>query len=332
MSNQERTDSARAAAPRARTLAVWPESQQGLPAQEPTVRLIFHGLLCILFDGSSGCFVGTHNTSAHAGHPHPHRYVIQVWRREGGVCHSLHEPYDIGDPKSASRLDVRVANPDLIDGTYVYTRDPFERPDPAGGNDPHDWRWVIDFDDMYPGGVTLNPDAVMNGVTINNGLFYTLRKTCSKFLFRPEDDDSGASDTQLGSVAHYVAANIYLKPDDGAVTLSGGPFDVPLTLRPEPGVTFQVDITNNCNDGDPGCQFDSDPAQPKEKRSDFFLYYEAFDQGDEPELELILSDPCPKLLNIDAEFIEMGVCPSSRVRSSDDTPCGAVGASQTPPP
>lgn len=332
MSNKERTNAARASAPRARTLADWPESHQGLPEREPSVRIIFHGLLCIFFNGSSGCFVGTHNTSAVAGHQHPHSYAIQLWRREGGVCHPQ-PPQTVGNPTNVTRLTITTTNPELLDGTYVYTRDPFKRPDPTNGNDPNDWRWVIDFDEMYPDGVDIDWDALQNGVTIDNGLFYTLRTTCAKFLRRPEDDDSGDSDIELGSLAHYVAANIYLKPGDGMVTLSGGPFAEDIHLHAEPGVTHQVDITNNCNEGHAGCKFNSDPDQPKEQRNDFFLYYDVLDQGYEPEYELIRSEPCPRLpVDLEAELIKMDVCPSPRIRSTDDAPCGVVGFSQTPPP
>jgi hypothetical protein len=332
MSNRERTGYARSGAPRARTVAVWEESQQGLPQREPTVRIIFHGLLCLFFDGSSGCYVGTHNTSADAAHhPHPHQYAVQVWKKEGDVCHQLYSQV-LGNPHDAAHLEITTENPELFDGTYVYTRDPFKRPDPGNGNDPHDWRWIIDFNDLYPDGVDVDPDTLESGVTIDNGLFYTLSKTCAKFKLRPEDDDTGASDIKIGSVAHHVAANIYLRADDGVVTLTGGPFTDPLPLRAEPNVTYQVDITNNCNQGHPGCKFDSDPNKPKEVRSDFFLYYDVFDQHGEPEYELILSEPCPSIRDIDAELTEMGVCTSPHVRSNDDSPCGATGFSQTPPP
>ncbi|HEX8501096.1 MAG TPA: hypothetical protein VF659_10955 [Pyrinomonadaceae bacterium] len=332
MYEKERTRPSQGRASRERGFVVWPGSRQGRPRREPTVRVVFHGLLCLSFDGSAACRVGTHNTSAGPGHSHPHRFVVDVWEKNGGVCPNqpTHHKH-VGNPKSVSRLDITATNPELLDGTYVYARDTFTRPDPADANDPNDWRWVVDFDRLYPAGVSVNEDTLLNGVKLNNGLFYTVWKTCSKFLLRPSGQPAGPSDIQLGSVAHYIAADIFLRPGDGVVTLSGGPFRRPLKLPAAGDKTYQVDITNNCTDGHNDCQFDPAPHNPKERRNDFFLYYDVFAPRPDPEYEMVLAEPCAAPPDFDRVFRERGICSNRLLRSSDDAPCGAVGVSRPIP-
>jgi len=331
MSNQERTRKIKEGAPRLGGYAIWPGSQQGLPTREPTIRIIFHGLLCLFFEGNRGCYVGTHNTTG-AGHKHPHQYVVRVWKKTNGQCPPRPQyEHTIGNPQHKPTLNIAVTNPDQLDGTYVYTRGPFTRPDSDNRNDPNDWRWMIDFDEVNSLGTRVNHEKLGNGVRIDNGLFYTLRKTCAKFALRPGGQPDDTKDIPFGSVAQIIAANIYLKPD-GMVTLSGGPFRDPLPLQAGQGESYQIDIFNDCHDGQKKCEFTPTHPSKKEERNDFYLYYQIFDPPAPDEYELVLSKPCKKALDIDRELKEMGVCEVDRERSTDDAPCGATGFGRTPPP
>jgi hypothetical protein len=188
---------------------------------------------------------------------------------------------------------------------------------------------MIDFErDVYPGGVgAKNPSPLRPGVKISNGLFYTLHKTDSQFVLHPPAS-SGKPDKELGSVAEVVAANIYLQTG-GSVTLSGGPFVLPQPLIALPGLTYQIDITNNCNRAKTGCNYNKS-ANTKEERNDFYLYYETFTlPANEPEYELICTMPKRPRKDI-------GICVERHteraILMTDDAPCGAVGFGQSPPP
>lgn len=307
-------------------------SEAGFPAQEPTVTILFHGLQCSFFEGTSWCTVGLHNTTHTRPHPQPHDYVVKIWKKVNGACPA--KPYKhliIGDPKLVSKMHVTAEGvAEGFEGVHVYQRDPFNRPDPDNTNDPKDWRWAIDFDELYEE-INIKPGTLDPGVIINNGLFYTLRKTRSKFRLHPVGQPDAEGNIVLGSVAEFLAANIYLKQPDGAgqpggkVTLSGGKFhNTPEVLVAEPGITYQIDITNNCDNvaQNPPCKFMSAQGNPKEVRNDFYLYYKLFDPQPEPEYELIITE---RIEPLDEHLEQFGACGLPGARATDDAPCGGVG-------
>jgi hypothetical protein len=311
ITNREQVSDRRAAAQVTKTYVEWREA---FPLAEPTVRIIFHGLFCFFFDRKDDCFVGTHNTTQQSGHPHtthPHDYRIIIRQKHGDTI-DWEIPYPGGNPQSYPRLNIKVmgsAFPGGVEpGVYVYTgpnHDQFFR---EVGNDRRDWRWIIDFEGIvYPGGVSgINAAALRPGIRIDNGLFYTFHKTLSNYDLVAEG--SGTSIT-LNNVADIMAANIYLAAG-GSVRVTGGPVGE-RTLNFEEGRTYEIDILNLCDGhAHEACHYEPTHLD-KQRRNDFFLYYDTFDA----------SQNRPEYLLIN----RMDVIPAD-----DDTPCGAVAFDQTP--
>ena len=304
-----------AAAAAAKTYVEW---RDAFPAAEPTVRIIFHGLFCFFFDGKDECHVGTHNTTRQPGHPHnthPHDYQVTVTQMDGGAVTDRFT-HMIGNPQRFPRINFRTTGSafpgGVAPGAYVYTGPNHAQFNRNPGDDPKDWRWIIDFEDrMYPGGVKgINAAALRAGMRIDNGLFYTKQRTSKPFDLLPE---GGGAPIPLNNIAEIVAANIYLAEGGFVKLTGGGPVLNERKLEYAPNRTFEVEILNLCDgNAHTPCQFE--PTSPdKQKRNDFFLYYDTFDRlQNRPEYLLILRTP--------------------GLKSKDDTPCGAVGFGQTPEP
>lgn len=305
VSNQGQVPAAAAALPK--TYVEW---RDAFPVAEPTVRISFHGLFCFFFDGKDECFVGTHNTTQQPGHPHtthPHEYRITVSQKDGGVLTDQFT-HLIKDPQRFPRLNVKTtggAFPNGFDpGVYVYTGPNHAQFNRNPGDDQQDWRWIIDFEDrMYPGGVKgKNPGALRAGVKIDNGLFYTKHKTTKDFDLVPE---GGGTTIPLNNVAEIMAANIYLASGGFVRLTGGGPVLDMRKLEHAPNRIYEVEITNLCDGAaHESCHYDP-LSLDKQKRNDFFLYYDTFDPSqNRPEYLLIRRGDV--------------------VRATDDTPCGPV--------
>ena len=296
---------------------------------DPTVRIIFHGLLSFFFDGNRRCQVGVPNITQGLPqqHAHPHEFEVNVWTILGGQCPPIPVSFPIGNPKLVQKVDITVTNPQQLDGVYVYEKDPqnaFDRLDPHGDNDPKDWRWVLDVESnlMYPTGVTESPDTLNPSVFINNGLFYTYYKTKSTFLLHPSDS---SGDKRIGNYAEILACNIYLALGS-SVTISIPPLPMPLTLPGGPGLKYQIDITNNCRKNGQRCRFTQ--SGPKENRNDFYLYYQTFARPPrQPEYELRLENEVQDQTALD--ICQERSDEKKRIDSSRSSPCGGIVHSQT---
>lgn len=322
MSTEQKVNGPKAAAPLPKTYVEW---QDAFPGGASTVRIVFHGLFGFFFNDRK-CFVGTHNTTRQPGHPHtdhPHEYKVTISQRDAGILTGF-LPYEVntGNPLEVPVLDIDVAGSAFpggkAPGVYVYTGLRHAQFSRSPGDDEKDWRWIIDFEDkVYPMGVQGKIwEAMQPGVTINNGLFHTDLLTHAQFDLVPE---GGGAAIPLNSIAHMVAANIYLAPG-GTVHITGGPVG-DLLLEYKKNRTFEVFVSNLC-DGDihPPCDYQPD-AGSKEGRNDFFLHYETFNPAlNKPEYMLVKREtPVDGLLRTE-NFI------------SDDSPCGSVGYGGTPPP
>ena len=297
----------------------------------PTVRLVFGGLMWFIFHGDDECQVGIHNTTQGLilPHRHPHELEIKIWRLTGSCTAQQDcgrpERIHIGNPKTITGIQIDVNNPtSTSEGVHVYQRDPFNRLDPS--SDPNDWRWVIDFEKapLYSTGINLKDETINPGVSINNGLFYTLQKTSSEFEFIPV---GGSGSTPIGNVASYVGGNIYLQ-HQGDVTLTvqrAFPHaSTQRTLKWASGMCYQIDITNHCIKGNEPCEFDPDHNTDRRKRNDFYLYYDTFERPPfQPEYALkrkrkVLPAPTPDFCTEDRDRKHM--------KSNNEAPCGPVGA------
>jgi hypothetical protein len=315
MSKERYVPKTRDATPLTKTYVEWHDP---FPAGSPTVKLIFHGLFSFFFDGSTRCFAGTHNTTQRPGHPHtnhPHEYMVTIVTKNGVLTTQVDNfKVNTGNPLEVSLLDIHVEGSafpgGVAPGVYAYTGPGHAQFARNPTDDRHDWRWMIDFEDkMYPGGVKGKiPAAIAPGVNINNGLFYTLKRTLAQFDLIPET--GGGAIIPLNSVAEVVAADIYLTTD-GFVQLTGGPVGN-RKLDFVPNRFYEVTITNLCDgNAHAACKYKGN-ASTKQERNDFFLHYETFDPAlNQPEYMLVkrgLGD------------------------ATDDAPCGGVGYGGSPPP
>lgn len=299
--------------------------------KDPTVRLVFHGLMWFIFHGTDECQVAIHNSTRGTifPHSHPHDFSIKVWTitdcdKAKRNCDKPRKIYD-GNPKDFAGIQIDVNRPKET-GVYVYQKDPFNPLDNKI-SDPNDWRWVTDFEraPLYPTGIKLKGEKVSPSVSINHGLFYTLHKTNSEFELIP---DGGGTPHKIGNVAEYAGGNIYLE-NGGDVTLiirhnSKPPEFIP--LKWSAGVCYQIDISNNCMKGGKPCEFDPDHKTDKKKRNDFYLYYDTFRKPSgarEYELKRTLRVAAPEA----PEDVCFEEAEKYHMTSSNDAPCGVVCAS-----
>lgn len=312
--------------------AVAPKSD-AFPSEEPTIKVVFKGLLSMRFNGDGECEVGIHNTTHETGRPQRHDLIINLWTKRLDLLGSKFEPcsgpirFPVGNPKNCSRgyelLAFRTKSP----GVHVYepTAEPFDRE--SVNNDPKDFRWILDLEGahFYDTRLTRYADTITPNFHLNNGLFYTLQKTKSTFR-RVDPKAHGEPPHHLGNVASIIAANIYLPPMDGYAVLRID--DVRIRLDSIENVQYQVDITNECNvsgecDYQPG-------AGSKQERNDFYLHFDTFKVPDgKPEYELVLETfgEFPEKPDACGEFPKKPDVSSQETKHPliDTAPCAPVG-------
>jgi hypothetical protein len=301
--------------------------RDNFPNEEPAVQIIFRGLLALAFNGKTSCEVGIHNTTQNnAAHPHPHVFDVTLWEKHSGSCGERTELFrSVSNTLVPPGVTLTTTNPSALDGVYAYQRGTFNRRNPSSSPDlnvPFDFRWVLDLEgaDFYSRPLTKNSATMRPSITIDNGLFYSFYTTRSSFQRLPV-----GSLLFLGHVAEIVGSNVYLN-DGGEVLVRintpSGPID--RTLRKQPGVSYQLDLTNNCTSGgNPAkCLFDPSSTD-KRVRNDFFLHFETFGRNaGEREFELKAFDQVPG----DSTVIPCRIDDSS---TTDPAPCSPVGFGQS---
>jgi hypothetical protein len=307
------------------------------PSRPPSVQIIFTGLECFAFDGSRNCDIGIHNTT-HASPFQPHEFRMQKWERTrlngDSRCplRPIKTDYLPQAPERVARVQIDVVNPDedvftdpdegVLDGVYVYQRQgDFIRTSPD--NDSKDFRWTLDVEgpDFY--GVGLDKDFIKLDpvVKINNGLFFTVDRTKSKFTRRSEGASGGPPDLELNHIAGIIAANIYLKPSASEVRVfvDGVRKD---TITRNDDFIYQLDVLNDCPRPHL-CPYDPRSAHDKVNRNDFYLYYDSiFAPQDSREFGLICSLIRPRELDATVCGVRLGDV-------SDPSPCVGIIFGQT---
>jgi len=299
--------------------------RDNFPNEESAVQIIFRGLLAFAFNGKTSCEVGIHNTTQNDPTlPHPHVFAVTLWEKSSGSCVRRIDLFPTKTQKTLvdPGVTLTTTNPSALDGVYAYQRGTFNRRNPSSSPDlnvPFDFRWVLDLEgaDFYGRPLTKTSATMRPSIAIDNGLFYSFYTTRSSFARLPVD-----SLLFLGHVAEIVGANVYLQ-NGGEVLVrintASGPIDT--TLRKQPGVSYQLDLTNNCTQaGDPTkCVFDPSSAD-KRVRNDFFLHSETFTRNaGEREFELkVFGSPVPG----DTTVIP---CRIDDTSSTDPAPCSPVG-------
>jgi hypothetical protein len=295
----------------------------------PDVKLVFEGLMWFIFHGDTECQVAIHNSTRGTvlPHRHPHDLAINVWTIPDcdiSRC-GKPDPISIGDPKSIAGIQIDVNNPKER-GVHVFQKDQgeFDRHNP--NNDPYDWRWVLDFEKapFYPEGIKLTSKKINPGIWINNGLFYTLHKTGSKFSLIPIG--GGGRTYEIGNVPQYIGGNIYLQ-DQGDVTLTirraFPQQSESRVLKRTAGVCYQVDFTNVCLKNGKPCDFKPDHPTSVTERNDFYLYYDTCTKpSNKQRYALKRTDAAAPA----TETFCLEPAHKGHFESSNDAPCGPVAA------
>lgn len=179
------------------------------PDRRPDVQIFFHGLLMLCPDDSGGqCRVGVHRLSV------DHKLSVEV-RVKGN------EPPDppllrLGEILDREGLSITI--PDSTRGVrkFVTTTGELNRLDET--NDEKDFRWSLDLQklDSAQPKIELKESGISPSIVINDGLFYTARRTDpAKINVRLLDPPNPAK--PLNRVARIIGANIYLEDGEQVV-------------------------------------------------------------------------------------------------------------------
>lgn len=268
-----------------------------------SVKLIFYGLMAIWRNADQHCLIGFHSKDSGK---HKHQLMVTAYRREGGgACTRLYPPEMV---PPGGKLELEVSRPDVFDGVYF-----FQPPLTSGRLHENDFRWVPNlegpawYDQVLPRKQVHDPV-----LKVRNGLFYTLMKTLS--TFRRQKFDGSSDVLYLGSIAEYVAANIYLETG-GQVSLALPSRTIPLPQAAN--VTYEVHFMNHCLKK--GTSTPCDDFKPyhtdKTERSDFYMHFDGIDLPASSELELVVAQG--------ATGSGPEICGGSK--ASDEAPCSAAG-------
>ncbi|HEY6232586.1 MAG TPA: hypothetical protein VIW64_15085 [Pyrinomonadaceae bacterium] len=175
---------------------------QTFPQGDPDVQLFFHGLLMLCPDTNGNqCRIGVHRLSVE------HKLSIDV--RAKGT--ELPDPplLRLSGPLDSMGLTVAV-EPETNAGVsmFVPTAEPFDR---NADNDPRDFRWTIDLEQLDPAQppMILDQSGISPGIVLKDGMFFTARITDPAKL-EVKLTEQGAAATGLNRVARIIGANIYL--------------------------------------------------------------------------------------------------------------------------
>lgn len=265
-----------------------------------SVKLVFYGLMALWRNADEHCLIGFHSK---ATSKHKHRLMIKAFRKVGDTCEQMGDTVMV--PQGAN-MDLEISRPDVLDGVYF-----FQPPLTNGHLHDSDFRWVVNlegpswYNQILPRKVVHNPI-----LKVRNGLFHTLMKTESTFRRQKTEGDV----LHIGSIANYVATNIYLEAG-GQVSLS-----LPgrtITCPQAENVRYELQFINHCEKSGTSraCEFKPYHLTDKTERSDFYMHFEGIDLPLNREYELIVAQG--------ATGYAPPIC--REARASDESPCSVVG-------
>ena len=299
------------------TLARTYETKPEFPVGGPSATIYFHGLLCLCFDGHTGCEVGV-NTQTPS-----HRLRFEVWKK-GSPCAQIPASLPMGFelPAGHHKMNISVNNPvEAVDGVYVYA--PASESSAGDGAYKADRgrysyvKYCVDLEgpDFHDKKLIKKPEALWPRFYINNGLFYTHQVTKSRCGL-----DRGGVLRELapGNLGLSLAADIFLGSGGSIDFVIDDEKESLLTLRIASGEKYEIAITNSCASetecGHPAASLVSTVP------NDFYLYYKALDVADEEQFDLV------NIANSgDRSRIQLGACISSATPVSDPAPCMSTG-------
>lgn len=289
-----------------------------LPTQ--SVKLVFHGLLGFYLNAlQNECLVGFHSKPTLK---HKHRLTVMAftncqpqWDEEKEV------------PTNANPV-LEVKEPNLISGVKFY------QPPSASLHDS-DFRHVIDLEgpSWYRGQLQRKPGVYKPVMSINNGLFYTLLKTKSTFKKQTQGASPTSVGDHIGSIASYVAVNIYLKPG-GTVSLKIPEAGIDLLCAYMPNTKYEIHFNNGCFKRllNKGCQFKPNDSDETE-RNDFYMHRDAVELGTGVKYQLVREPGPPSPPTPDICQTRYHPLSPEEIETTDEAPCAAVayGSVQWPP-
>jgi hypothetical protein len=280
-----------------------------------SVKLVFHGLLGFFLNSMQDeCLVGFHSKPTLR---HKHRLTVMAFKNCGPLVEEKEVPIQ-------SNPVLEVTEPKLISGVKFYQP-------PSSSFHDSDFRHVIDLEgpkwyrDRRP--LKLKSGVYKPVMSIKNGLFYTLLKTKSSFKKQIQGASPTSVSDHIGSIASYVAVNIYLSPS-GAVRLKIPEAGIDLLCAYEENTKYEIHFNNRClkhpfNPSNKECEFDPEDLD-ETNRNDFYMHRDAVELGTGVKYQLVREEgrttpPTP------------GICPSryhplspEEIRSTDEAPCAAV--------
>jgi hypothetical protein len=300
----------------------WPRLEsETLPDGDPTVFIAFNGLMALTYDQLGFVEVGIHNNAA------KHEFSIKVYEGFGSD-----EPMFARNFGPASTCPVDVIRFDISDplltGVKAFTP-PSKSDDPVDREfEDLDLRWITDFEslDFYDRRLQKKRDLFRPRMHLRHGIFVTLSSTSESKIFKREAPNDPHI---LGRVATIIGALVYLEPD-GFIAVRIGTEQ--LRLEAKDNRTYIVYVENSCAKQE--CKFE--PASTvKEKRNDFYEYYQMFHiPDDKEEYELVLTNPDVESERPvdDVKHAERGTLRFRNVRdflesllkrrANDEAPCG----------
>jgi hypothetical protein len=234
--------------------------------QDATIKICFTGLLVFCFDKRlKHCQIGVHSKTD--DHELRLRFVKRGPDPESQSEQTLTISHALIRQSSDLWLDVEgepPSDPHTAELFIVGKRD--EPP-----TDLQDFRRLVDLEGehFYNRPLKVRRDVLRPILFVAKGLFYTATLTSDSYRTVPAAANGAlrttAAGRNLGQIAEYVGANIYLTHPNHALVLRAGRNGPELLrLKKEDGTTYEITVEN----GDT-------PHAPA--GSDFHYYYDAFE-------------------------------------------------------
>jgi hypothetical protein len=269
-----------------------------------SVRLIFSGLMAFSNEGGK-CLVGFHSKESGK---HKHYLKIKVFR-QGDPCTLMYQKDDV---TQATKIKLEVVNPDVLSGVRY-----LQLPRLADGTlHEFDIRNVPNLEgaDWYNTNLTSQADVYAPTLIVENGLFYTHKRTTSTFRRQTND---GTDVSEVGGIADYIGAKIYLN-SGGQVKLTVDSTVIPLPQAAD--VKYEIQFDNHCHNKqvnkDCAGAFKPYHMTDKTERNDFYMHYEGLQNPPSTEYLLVIASTGPRS--------SPDICGHSG-RATDEAPCSGVG-------
>ena len=206
-----------------------------MPALQPFIKLTFRGML-LLFLSEGGEFCDVRFL---ANPPDGHKLQIDVTEsNDTGAPQIITQ---LVQPDLKDRLELTVDNPSRP-GVHLFRPGEFDREKDIG--DPNDFRWMVDYSELYRGVVDkieFNPALLTPVLRINNGTFFTETKSVNQLHMK---SGPGGQTRAIGKVATAMGAYIYMDIPGSTFTFTNG--DETVLMRGLlPGVTYGINVSQS---------------------------------------------------------------------------------------